>query len=77
MSRPLTELPKAHLHLHFTGAMRHSTLVELARLLRPRGVTVELIGPADARAARDSTDARHAGREPVHALPGGVLAGTG
>src|SRR6202020_2614682 len=31
MSRPLTELPKAHLHLHFTGAMRHSTLVELAR----------------------------------------------
>src|SRR6202161_2044689 len=31
-SRPLTELPKAHLHLHFTGAMRHSTLVELARL---------------------------------------------
>jgi adenosine deaminase len=30
--RSLTELPKAHLHLHFTGAMRHSTLVELARL---------------------------------------------
>src|SRR5712691_58880 len=30
-SRPLTALPKAHLHLHFTGAMRHSTLVELAR----------------------------------------------
>ncbi len=24
-------LPKAHLHLHFTGAMRHTTLVELAR----------------------------------------------
>src|ERR671931_1644947 len=23
-------LPKAHLHLHFTGAMRHTTLVELA-----------------------------------------------
>jgi adenosine deaminase len=23
-------LPKAHLHLHFTGSMRHSTLVELA-----------------------------------------------
>jgi adenosine deaminase len=32
MSRPLTALPKAHLHLHFTGAMRHQTLVELARL---------------------------------------------
>jgi adenosine deaminase len=24
-------LPKAHLHLHFTGSMRHRTLVELAR----------------------------------------------
>src|SRR5213078_3496564 len=31
MSRPLASLPKAHLHLHFTGSMRHSTLVELAR----------------------------------------------
>ena len=31
MARPLTGLPKAHLHLHFTGGMRHSTLVELAR----------------------------------------------
>ncbi|MFF5212922.1 adenosine deaminase [Streptosporangium sp. NPDC000396] len=30
MPRPLNELPKAHLHLHFTGSMRHSTLVELA-----------------------------------------------
>jgi adenosine deaminase len=30
MSRPLAALPKAHLHLHFTGAMRHATLVELA-----------------------------------------------
>jgi adenosine deaminase len=29
-ARPLAELPKAHLHLHFTGAMRHATLVELA-----------------------------------------------
>ena len=28
----LAALPKAHLHLHLTGAMRHSTLVELARL---------------------------------------------
>src|SRR6201997_667012 len=26
----LRALPKAHLHLHLTGAMRHSTLVELA-----------------------------------------------
>ena len=31
MYRPLASLPKAHLHLHFTGAMRHPTLVELAR----------------------------------------------
>jgi adenosine deaminase len=28
--RDLTRLPKAHLHLHFTGSMRHQTLVELA-----------------------------------------------
>lgn len=28
--RDLRSLPKAHLHLHFTGAMRHATLLELA-----------------------------------------------
>ena len=28
--RDLASLPKAHLHLHFTGAMRHETLLELA-----------------------------------------------
>jgi adenosine deaminase len=28
--RPITTLPKAHLHLHFTGSMRHGTLLELA-----------------------------------------------
>ena len=28
--RPLAALPKAHLHLHFTGSMRHPTLLELA-----------------------------------------------
>ena len=28
--RELSLLPKAHLHLHFTGSMRHPTLVELA-----------------------------------------------
>ncbi|MEP7090217.1 MAG: adenosine deaminase [Nocardioidaceae bacterium] len=28
--RDLRTLPKAHLHLHFTGSMRHPTLVELA-----------------------------------------------
>lgn len=30
MGRPVAALPKAHLHLHFTGAMRHSTLLEFA-----------------------------------------------
>src|ERR1700722_3645990 len=30
MSRPLSDLPKAHLHLHLSGAMRHATLGELA-----------------------------------------------
>ncbi len=30
MRRDVRALPKAHLHLHFTGSMRHSTLVELA-----------------------------------------------
>lgn len=29
--RSLSRLPKAHLHLHFTGSMRHNTLVELAQ----------------------------------------------
>jgi len=28
--RSVAELPKAHLHLHFTGSMRHTTLLELA-----------------------------------------------
>lgn len=34
MPRALAALPKAHLHLHFTGAMRHTTLVELAHAHR-------------------------------------------
>ena len=28
--REVSALPKAHLHLHFTGSMRHGTLLELA-----------------------------------------------
>ena len=34
MPRPIATLPKAHLHLHFTGAMRHATLVDLAAQYR-------------------------------------------
>ncbi|HEU5158791.1 MAG TPA: adenosine deaminase [Streptosporangiaceae bacterium] len=33
-ARAEATLPKAHLHLHFTGSMRHATLVELARKYR-------------------------------------------
>lgn len=52
--RNLATLPKAHLHVHFTGAMRPTTMVELAReqgvrlpahLLESDPLTV----PADAR----------------------------
>ena len=32
MAHDLAALPKAHLHLHLTGGMRHSTLVELAQV---------------------------------------------
>jgi adenosine deaminase len=31
MAPPLRSLPKAHLHLHLTGSMRHTTLADLAR----------------------------------------------
>lgn len=37
MAHDLSALPKAHLHLHLTGAMRHSTMVELAQA---RGVAL-------------------------------------
>jgi adenosine deaminase len=30
VARSLSTLPKAHLHLHFTGSLRHATLLELA-----------------------------------------------
>jgi adenosine deaminase len=36
MARRLDLLPKAHLHLHFTGAMRHGTLLDLAEVHRTR-----------------------------------------
>jgi adenosine deaminase len=34
--RDLRALPKAHLHLHFTGALRHATMLELADRHRVR-----------------------------------------
>src|ERR1700755_1661975 len=34
MPHDLSALPKAPLHLHLTGAMRHSTMIELARAHR-------------------------------------------
>jgi len=42
--RDLTTLPKAHLHLHFTGSMRHTTVVELAErdgIVLPQGLVEE------------------------------------
>jgi adenosine deaminase len=42
MARSLATLPKAHLHLHFTGAMRHTTLAEFAlahRIHLPEALT--------------------------------------
>ena len=44
MAHELAGLPKAHLHLHLTGAMRHSTMIELARKHRvslPAALTEE------------------------------------
>jgi adenosine deaminase len=44
MPHDLVALPKAHLHLHLTGAMRHSTMVELARehgIVLPPALTEE------------------------------------
>jgi adenosine deaminase len=40
--RPLDALPKAHLHLHFTGSMRHRTVLDLAEqqgMWLPDGLT--------------------------------------
>jgi adenosine deaminase len=44
MPHDLSALPKAHLHLHLVGAMRHSTMVNLARVHRialPAALTEE------------------------------------
>src|SRR5204862_569748 len=55
MSRPLATLPKAHLHLHFTGSMRHGTLVELAR---DRGIRLPLALTEDWPPRLSGTDER-------------------
>lgn len=46
--RPLVDLPKAHLHLHFTGSMRLTTVVELAEEAGLRLPDALLTGLADA-----------------------------
>ena len=46
---------------HLSPDRGTADMIELARLLRPRGVTVELIGPADARARAQIEPAQAAG----------------
>jgi len=46
---------------HLSPDRGTADMIELARLLRPRGITVELIGPADARARAQIEPAQAAG----------------
>jgi glycosyltransferase involved in cell wall biosynthesis len=46
---------------HLSPDRGTADMIELARLLRPRGITVELIGPADARARAQIEPAHAAG----------------
>src|SRR6204780_1355389 len=84
MPHDLVALPKAHLHLHLTGAMRHSTMVELARghgIALPPALTEEWppqLSTADERGwfrfQRLYDTARSVLRTPedLHRLPRGV-----
>jgi adenosine deaminase len=48
VERDLSALPKAHLHLHFTGSMRPTTLLELAathRVALPEALTAAGVRP--------------------------------
>src|SRR5438067_2205205 len=81
MARPLAALPKAHLHLHFTGAMHPleaRTLARLAAQYAGRGVTGFGLSNDERRgAAADFAPAfRIAGRAGLLLAPhGGELAG--
>jgi adenosine deaminase len=74
MTRPLLDLPKAHLHLHLEGAMRPATLAELAREygvpvppVRGYGSFTEFVGQYRAACAvlRTPEDLRRLVREVV------------
>ena len=59
--RDLATLPKAHLHLHFTGAMRPTTMVDMARAqgvrLPPHLLHIDAASmPADGRLIREAAE---------------------
>jgi adenosine deaminase len=56
--RDLRALPKAHLHLHFTGAMRHATMLDLARAQGVRLPEALLVDPAQHPPHLQATDER-------------------
>ncbi|MGO8891217.1 MAG: glycosyltransferase family 4 protein [Streptosporangiaceae bacterium] len=69
---------------HLSPDRGTADMIELARLLRPRGITVELIGPADARARAQIEPAQAAGllrwrgfvpNDQAMPMLGGALAG--
>ena len=58
--RDLALLPKAHLHLHFTGSMRVSTLAEMAADLGiPRERRVQDLSDAEVLQIREAIDRDH------------------